>query len=68
MIEGKPRGCTILGSRGRGGFNDDALVASDPAKGQGKKGFETAIGFRNREIIDELMTLLAERRGQKPMT
>lgn len=60
MIEREPRGCAITGSKGRGGFNDDTLVTSDPAKGQGNKEFKTAIGFRNMEIIDELMTLLAE--------
>lgn len=61
MIEGEPGGCTIPGSRGRGGFDDDTLVTNDPAQGQGKNKFETALGFRNREIIDKRMTLLAER-------
>ena len=47
--------------RGRDDFNDETLVTSDPAKGQGTKSFKTAIGLRNMEVIDELMTLLAER-------
>lgn len=61
MIEKEPRGCAITESKGRDDFNDEALVISDSAKGQGKKEFKTAIGFRNMEVINELMTLLVER-------
>lgn len=57
----KTRGCAITKSKGRDDFNDETLVTSDPAKGQGNKSFKTAIGLRNMEVIDELMTLLAER-------